>query len=650
MTTRSMIITILIYFAEGQVLHCPTGQRYDVTEFPPRCLDCPTIVSNKMALAQIPTKVLFRQSSLKFSPGLPQNETCGCWQAAPNQTANVELNSSAWVVSGFVFNSDRARWLREISVLASNDNVTFIEWGSYTSANFTDAALVLLDLPIRARFFRIVVLRYANHYINVSTGFLLSVQALVSQTQPFTCNCPLLSNGSCCPYMNMSVVNDECRWCMDPTQISTVVINGCGMCRKGTFQFDGRCYSQLPINTVNNLQLATPLSDGVFWTAQLNLSLDARTAVLLFITNRTNFTHPCLANQTVACVRASAAQTRSYIPILTPRATLLPHIARADSLISSRYLQFDRGRYVLNMTEQTIRSWALCSDDDCRGYLGALFITLFPLAVVKVQSLTVPLHFEMGVPNFVCFGGGTPFLALARLELHLFYSSLGEPLVWMVRVVGARFVGDRVYIRWDRSPAVAYNNSEFIPIDTPPDDWSEMRLSNWLNSTVLEMRAPVAVVVHGQLDYVQYSGIAVQVQYGLGFSEHPVPGDSEQVVFITARSPQPVRLKSLSSSTLGQSPITYTNAKGFIIAPSLVLDLFLGCAISTPDALAQWLVAGMQLLPSSPVPNELTLYVQRSCTLIWSGAVARAYWMIPYRPPISSRSQAVQVEIMAEFT
>ena len=111
-----------------------------------------------------------------------------------NQTV-VVLNNSLWVVSGFIFNKNRG-WSKELAIHASGDNVTSMDWGNFTAADFTDASFTLFSLPIRARLFRLTILRYANHYINLITGYPLSVQALVSQTQTFTCNCPVLSNGT----------------------------------------------------------------------------------------------------------------------------------------------------------------------------------------------------------------------------------------------------------------------------------------------------------------------------------------------------------------------------------------------------------------------------------------------------------------------
>ena len=69
---------------------CPSPQRYDVHQFPPRCLDCPKITLNPMRLSSIKSQI--RQRPAKFSPGLPHNQTCGCWRAG-NAVIDISLNA-----------------------------------------------------------------------------------------------------------------------------------------------------------------------------------------------------------------------------------------------------------------------------------------------------------------------------------------------------------------------------------------------------------------------------------------------------------------------------------------------------------------------------------------------------------------------------
>ena len=625
--------------------YCPPTQRYDTSQFPPRCLDCPRIVANQMQLTRIPAQTAIRRTASKFSPGLPQNETCGCWRPASPTVVDIVLNSSSWVVSGLVMGSSRGQWLREINVQASMDNVTFIDWGNYTALNFTDATIAVFTLPIQARIFRLSVLRYANHYVNSTAGFAVApIQALVSHTQPFTCACPLLSDGTCCPHLNMTVRNDECVWCMDPTKISTVMVDGCGKCRSGTFEFDGQCYYALPSNAINNLRMTEEASsNGVFWTAGLDITTDSRTVLLLYLTSL-NFTHPCLANQTTACIlNAMSGGPLQVVNILQPAVPLRPMTA---ARIAQRYLQFDRGRYSLNMTEQALRSWASCSGVWCNGTLGALFVTLFQNEV-RIAGVQQPLRFQTGLPNLVCTGGGTQFLELARMELHLFPSD-----VWMVRIIGVQLRGAVIHVQWDEGTFAAYGPpSEFVTIGPPPLGWNQsLRVFDAYNSTRLELLQPVSIVVHGATDALQYSGILVEMSYGFGFDKSPQPGDSEQLVLITARSPQPVRLKSLSVSyPPGSAPVLYTTPQGFIINSNRVIDLTLSCSTLTAAALYQWIANAIQiLLIANQIPPQIVQFVQRSCGAVASRAVSRAYWMVPERPP-SSRTASVRMEITANF-
>lgn len=271
--------------------YCPPTQRYDVRVFPPRCIDCPGVLSNRMQVARIGTSVhvLARRSPQKFSPGLPQNKTCGCWRTPANQTVafDVVLNAS-WVVTGLAFNGNvRQRWLREVEIQASDDNATFLPWGTYTMANFTPAAsLAVFAFPIRARLFRVTVRRYANHDVNASSGFRIApVHALVSQDQPFGCACPMLPSGECCPYNNMTVRGDRCEWCMDPADIQTRMADGsCAKCKPGTFEHKGRCYPLRPEPAASNtLAVGSPWSNGVEWRFRVNYTTDAHSMVLLFM-------------------------------------------------------------------------------------------------------------------------------------------------------------------------------------------------------------------------------------------------------------------------------------------------------------------------------------------------------------------------------
>ena len=582
--------------------YCQQQQRFDTTDFPPRCIACPLIVPNRVALSLIPTQArIARRPVSKFSPGLPQNETCGCWRAPMNLSIDVALNSSAWIVSGMAFSSTtKGQWLRNISVRASSDNISFIDWGTYIADNSTDAALLLFSYPVRARFFRIIVHQYANHHVNDSSGFAFSARALVGTTQPFACRCPLLSTGQCCPYANMTVRNDQCIWCMDPTQISTVVVDGCGKCRLGTFEYMGRCYYRNPQSAINNLEVTAPQSNGVHWAANISVTADARTEAFLYLTSDPSCSGP-------PCYIAA---------------------------VSEQYVQFDRGRYVLNMTEPAIRSWASCINTVCTGYIGARFITTVGTAS-STQDLKRQLIFETGVTSLILSGGGTPSRALAHLELHYFPATD----TWLVRMTGMLWE-EGVYVQWDEDPstwAPVSTDSYYTLTRPPPINWTDLRVSDRLNVTTLQLLAPASPVVHGAAESVQYSGMLVSIQYGLGMRASPSPGDSERIVLITAKSPAPIRLKRLVAGN-----VSYTTPKGFIIDSSSVLDLSIACGTQT---MQQWLNSAVGLLPQQK--NQLfSSFITQSCLI--ASTASRAYWMVP-SIPTTTRTDAVQMSVVAEF-
>ena len=614
--------------------YCPPTKRYDVAQFPPRCMDCPEIIPNQMTLTQISTVARTKRAS-KFSPGLPQNQTCGCWRAPANQTVDVALNAS-WIVSGLVFNNNRGRWLRQINIHASADNISFLDWGSYTATNYSEASTTIFSYPIRAQFFRITVIRYANHFVNDTSGFPISVTALVSQTQPFDCGCSKLSNGQCCPFVNMTVRNDTCMWCMDPTLISTVMINGCGKCKHGTFEYLGRCLYTRPPNVHNSFQTSTAESNGMFWTVGLNITADTHTEVILFLTHQnSSWSHPCmLSNATIASCRYT--NNSQFIPIMM-----------ASPSLTSQYLQFDRGRYTLNMTQPVIRSWASCDGISCVGSVGALFLTDLQ-NTFKSQVVLQPLAFNFEIPNFMATVAGNQDTSLARMEIHYFYKAD----TWAIRISGLRLRGECLYVRWDAASLwLKYSNTEdgeFKPIDPPPSEWETMHVADSMNLTVLQTTRPVSVVMHDMPAQEQYAGIDVRIAYGFGFDSSPSPGDSEQIIFITAKSPQPIRLKRLAVVSLSHGvTTTYTTSKGFIIDSTRVFDLTTGCSLPQ-DNLRQWITQAVSILADSP-PPILDAFLKTSCSSVKDNRVSKAYWLIPSRAP-TPRTASYQMEVLAEFS
>ena len=637
-----VLLFLSLLSTPSAIPYCPPTQRYDVAQFPPRCMDCPQVIPNQLSMSQIRATVQIRRAQ-KFSPGLPQNSTCGCWRAPANQTVDAALNTS-WIVSGLIFNSNtRSRWLREIQINASADNVTFIDWGTYTAQNFSEASVAIFTYPIRAQYFRITVIRYANHYINdSSTGFPVSVSALAGQSQPFGCGCPLLSTGLCCPFQNMTVRNDTCIWCMDPTQISTVMVNGCGRCKPGTFEYQGRCvYKRMP-NTNNMLQIKSPESDGMFWTAGLQISKDSKTVVAMFLTKNTSFVHPCMSQPNASCL--ATANSSCYFSISQEAAFDTPSVLkRLDvPIVSVQYIQFDRGRYTLNMTQNVIRSWTSCSSTICNGMLGVLFITLFDDGTFKIQTELLPLKFNFGIPNLVATVGADQTPTLSQMEIHSFSNNQ-----WALRLIGIQMRGECIYLQWDTNPAlrIDYQGDDFTTIPPPPQTWSTLRVTEGLNSTTLTIQQPIKVVEHRSQTLMQYNGIVVSIQYGFNFTTTPSPGDSEQIIFISAKSPQPIRLKNLAIMSQGFTVI-YTTPKGFIIDPTRVLDLGMACSQPTSN-LNQWVTQAMSILPDNP-PAMLQEFIRASCYKLTSNVASKAYWMVSARAT-TSRTTSYSMGVVAEF-
>lgn len=650
----------------GNNSYCPPTQRYDTGTFPPKCFDCPRVIPNRMQIAQIPTILLSsaRRPVQKFSPGLPQNQTCGCWRAPANQTFDIVLNAS-WVVSGFVFSSERTRWLKEFDVQASDDNRTFLPWGAFSMSNFTAASLALFSLPVRARFFRVTVSKYANHYVNATSGFLLTpVQALVSHDQPFTCACPMLASGACCPFINMTVRNDTCVWCMDPSDIMTRVVNGCGKCKPGTFEHAGRCYPQMKVEPVNSLSVSQPFSNGMDWRIEVNHTTDPRSMVVLFVANRTQ-PHPCAQPRpgtalSSACCLGQGGLARPYVPILwnftPPEDNATSSICRIEASLNPphsirQFVQFDRGRggSVLSFSEQEIRNWAACSVEEegvCMGVIGALFLTtLGPLPATDFipQLIQQPLRFDLRVPTMVC-AALRVLPESPRAELH-YYAAINT---YTVRTLGVVFA-ESVWFQWTSdssnttwTPALNAAN-EFVV--SPPPPLSALRLTDRINT--LRIDPPITPVVHGAVARSVSAAIMVEIAYGFGFSVRPAFGDTDQIVVVTARSTQPARLRRLLTIARVDGQMTvYTNAKGFISDTRRVLDLGIAC-YQDKTTLHRWLLQALQLLDTGGLPYAE--FAQRSCQLVLSGEVAKAYWLVPWRGPIVDRTAAAGVDVLAEF-
>jgi hypothetical protein len=396
---------------------------------------------------------------------------------------------------------------------------------------------------------------------------------------------------------------------MDPSLISTVVINGCGKCRKGTFEHLGKCHYRVNTGAPNSLKVGKPYSNGVFWTAEVNISVSAQTYVSVYL-------------KTAVLARL----------VITASGGM-------DTAFITRRPFSPEGKFILNMTEDALRSWAWCpSVSACYGNLSAVFETKFGDVTSKLQVLTQSLQFGITIPPLIISGNGSPALSRARMELHqYFYAD-----AWLVRITG---LTERrwAYAQWNdaQSYQITSMDGEYWRVYPPfGGNWTRLRVSDCLNMTNLVLTNSDArmVSVHGAVTNANYMGIVVKIRYGLGMSDSPLPGDTEGIVFITARSPHPIRLKQLKTVS-GETVSYYTTSKGFIADPSRVLDLVIACA-SSQSAL-QWLSTAVGIL----LPNQqLQAYVSRTC----SATASRAYWLVP-QPTVSRRMDVMQMQVLAEF-
>ena len=659
------------------VEYCPSTQRYDIGAFPPRCIDCARILSNRMQVARVSTSLLTRRTVQKFSPGMPQNQTCGCWNAPANQVVfDVVLNAS-WIVSGLAFGSGRKWWLKEFEIQASNNNDTFMPWGVYSMSNFTAASVALFPYPIRARYFRVTVRKYVNHLVNSTLGYPLSpVQALVSHDQPFSCGCPMLSNGECCPFLNMTVRNDQCVWCMDPTGIRTFTVDGCAKCKAGTFEFQGMCYLSVRPAPINSMSVGRPWSDGIEWRIQVNYTTDPQSTVLVFIANQAA-ARPCeprvrsSALVSTCCINEyyyadqtdnNVSSSSMYTPIMwnfTPpmpgnESTSNPtdKSCRIESILDppstmKQFVQFDRGRQslLLSFTKSQIHEWAVCDQFGtiCTGSIGALFLTtISPLPATEFlpQLMQQPLRFDMAVPSLVCATNRT-LPSNARVELH-YYAGTDT---YTVRTSGAELSGGQLRFQWAAAEWIFTANAPEPVVTAPPNPSASLRIGNDIN--MLRIDPPITPIVHGATRRYARTGILVEMYYGFGFGNLPQYGDTDQIVIVIAKSTQPVRLKRLTTSNNNGETTMYTNTKGFISDSRRVMDLGLAC-YQDKALMVKWLLQAIQLLDTTGIPHAA--FIQRSCQMILSGAVAKAFWLVPWRGGLTvDRMSHAGVEVAAEF-
>ena len=669
--------------------YCPPSQRYDVHQFPPRCLDCPRIISNSVRLSMVSTQNIDTGNfKTGFSAGIPQNNTCGCWRAKNKTVISIGLNAS-WVVSGLSFqHADQKQWLRSFSVSVSgdnNNNATFLDWGTFTHSNFSASKTVLFRYPVRASFLRITVNEYVNHMINHTKGFNTQVKALVSNSEPFSCVCASLPTGECCPMPNMEIKNNTCVTCMDPTDIHTVVVDGCGRCKAGTtpksgsgstkcvpillFQYSGSSSSSTSSSVLtvddknknNRFNISTSTNNNnndnnnqnnETWTVHMDVE-SRHSAIMLVFFLTTSDELPCLPPvSTTTCLYSFS---REFKPILwdidlNETSGLLP-VTRSSRGVNLQYLQFDRGRMSLVLNRTSIRSWAECSGISlCIGKLGVMFIDAIESSpsLFFVDVIRYPLIFDltpspppvMTTDSMVFHFSRFP--ALTSVELH-HIADRNQYIIWAPTTRA-----NVTAVKWDDSPyqeaIIEVDGTMTFP--PPPSAWVTMSLiAGGQQYTVVP---PIPIVVKSSLFGLVRGvrrAVHVNIAYGKAFKPAPEAGDTEQLITISAVSDEPARLVRLTSDVDGLFT-AYTSSKGFITDTRRVLDLVVACnGVMSVNSMVTWLETIMGLMDTG-----LASFTTLCCERVRNGDVSKLYWLVPVKRADLRRNEVVDVKIEAVFS
>ena len=642
------------------LLYCQDTERYDVRRFPPRCLRCPRVKSVPMNLTMLPANSRSMNESVKFSPGLPQNDTCGCW-AGSHQMLEVVLNESRIVVGLFLEQTTHRTWLSDVAVWASDDNTTFLDWGNYSASNFTEASTILFPLPVRARIFRIVVYNYINHYIN-HTSFPFSAQAFVSEAEPFACGCPILSSGECCPRQNMRVWEDQCFSCMDNSSLNVMMVDECGICKPGTVERWGQCVAKanqseqggfsFEVGTVLTSfpELFNVVNDSRRWTVQLQIS-SAHAVHSIFLIDQPVVDHPCTLTPSFCCL-VPYYQTHTVLlpfPDGTFNASTLPCESAVSQLSSNsdhQFQQYDRGRYSVTMSARGIWNWASCvKSSTCTGFIGVLFAQPFPGAQRFLSHVVYrPVEFEFVAPPFMVTTVVPPPPPAVGFDFHR--RALDGSLY--AKVSGVQFQSN-VTVRWD------YADGGQLPIrggilELPYEtsNWTMLRMEGrTVQGTEMLYAAPrpQAMVMHDAVSKISSAMVTARAVYGLNLSDTPIPGDSERVVTLLVTSQQVRRLKRLVAR-FGTNFTVFTNSKGSITYPEYVMDMGVECNDNARRALLlPWLERHTELFGAQ---TQFTAFINRVCTLALD-LRNRVFWIVPMLREPFQRNQAISFEIQADF-
>jgi hypothetical protein len=332
----------------------------------------------------------------------------------------------------------------------------------------------------------------------------------------------------------------------------------------------------------------------------------------------------------------------SYIPVLWDvdlnRSREEGLVTQTESWgINQQYLQFDRGRSMLVMSEGVIRSWARCAGSRCVGFLGALFIDQFSVVDVIQRRLVFDLVIPLA-PPLVCLFSRR--LISTSVELH----HLLDTDRYLLRFTAPELQNTSALVQWDDRPDRTEVASDGIMTTPPPSNWSSMRI--FAGDQQYYVAHPVPVVRrHAPVLNLQVvkESTRVTIAYGLALAASPEPGDSERLVTISAVSKQPLRLTRLAS---GLPTMVYTTAKGFISDPKRALDLTVACnGMLDTAAMVRWLEAALGLIGSSTES-----FVEGACRRVHNGEVSKLYWLVPVVPTSTRRNEPVRLSVEAVFS
>jgi hypothetical protein len=546
----------------GFALPCPPGKRYDAWEFPPRCIDCASIVRNRVNLTLVATSSTLvpgqQRDAIKFSPGLPQNKTCGCWSLKQPVVVDVRLNAS-YLVAGLHFPLTSAvLWLVEfdVDVVVAANGTTTVPWGTHAPVNHTAAATVLFPFPVRASALRLTIRRYAQHAGggNASGGGVnLTVRAVVSSRQPFSCACPTLPNGHCCPFLNMSVRNGHCEWCKDPRDLNVVLDDQCGVCRPGTMELGTRCIGRPRPSTAPSLDVGVVETDGAgALRVQLAMTALPAASVYLIARSRRPPHHPCEADRTSACLFSPEYGAAEYMALT---------LAESDH----GRLQFDRGRNCWFVTTSAqILSWADCTTaaSFCRGFVGAVFSVGGGL--VRVVEREVAFGLPVLVPSLVVAVAAPRRVVVPRsVEIH---HREGRYSLWvpgLPRGLGAvRFQCAAIATDWVTTVASDEGGEGGVMtrIDLPDLAIIDARCARFRiaadNGRAAAVEFAVAqprwsqVVRHSTVHAMEGSTVQAALTFGAGWGAAPGVGDTERLAVLTVRAAAPRVVAAASSAIM----------------------------------------------------------------------------------------------------